>query len=182
MAKITLEDRAQLKQFIKTLKFKSWVLERDYKRIMRRFWMQFVYILLWAITIIVTTNYEGDISGVICIFSGSCIFFLIISVNHRIVLLPMIKQYRKTYHEAWDIFDELLKLVDWEAYRKRQLYQDTEERVEDAIDGFLACARKIISPAYSDVFNALLLLQIILKYAIYLWAVVICYRAVIAIL
>lgn len=69
-----------------------------------------------------------------------------------------------------------------EAYRKRQLYQDTDERVEDVIDGFLIFARKSVSPTQSTVFNALLLFQIILRYALYLWAVVIFFRAIVDIM
>ena len=182
MAKITPEDKARLKQSIKTLKMKSLLLERDYKRIMRKLWMQFVYLLLWLVVIIINQYYVEGISGAISIFAGSCIMLLILSVEHRVVLLPMIKQYRKTYREAWGTFDELIRLVDWEAYRKRQLYQDTDERVEDVIDGFLIFARKSVSPTKSTVFNALLLFQIILRYALYLWAVVIFFRAIVDIM
>lgn len=181
MAKITPEDKARLKQSIKTLKFKNLLLKRDYKRIMRKFWMHFVYLLLWLLAIIITKYYVGDISGAIGIFAGSCIMFLILSVDYKVVLQPMIKQYRKIYSDAIDVFDDLIRLVDWEAYRKRQLYQDTDERVEDVIDGFLVYARKGISPAHSDVFNALLLFQILLRYTIYLWSIVIFCRELIAI-
>ena len=174
MAKITPEDKAQLKQFIKTLKANNAELAQSYKMIMRKLWLQYAYLILWIVSIVFMQLYLKNLYGAIIIFVESCMFFLILSVNHKISL-----KHRKTYKEALLTFDGLLKLVDWEAYRKRQLYQDTDERVEEAIDGFLRHARKRVSPAYSNVFDALLLAQMLIRYVIYVWAVVILYRELI---
>ena len=174
MAQITTEDKKHLKQLINQLEEINRLLRTISKKMMRYILCSYLYLFIWAVLLVISQNYINSLSSAIWIFCACCLMYVILTMYFHLLIKPTNQKYINTYRNGLSLLADLINYVDWEKYRKRQLYNETDSRVENAVAGFLKYARNNISPsnAKNKVFYVFMILQIILRNIVYLFSVI----------
>lgn len=178
MAQITIEDKKRLRQLVAQLEDVNNLLHTIYENMVQYLIRSYLYLILWTVLIVMSRYYINSINSSILFFSANCLIYVILTLYFHLLIKPTNKRYEQVYHRGLTILGTLINYVDWEVYRKKQLYNENDTRVENVIDGFLKYARKNISPKDSKnkIFNLLLILQIIFRNGAYLYALIIFFK------
>ena len=174
MAQITTEDKKRLKQLVNQLEEVNNQLRIIYLKMMRSMLCSFLYIFAWGTLLVICQHYITSFSLAIWIFSACCLMYVILTLYFHLLIKPTNKRYKQVYRRGLILLGTLINYVDWEVFRKRQLYNENDARVENVIEGFLKYARKNVSPTNSKnkTFYVLLVVQIVLRNGIYLFSVI----------
>ncbi len=175
MAQITLEDKKHLKQLVNQLEEVNWLLRTISKKMVRYMLCSYLYLLIWVVLFVISRYFIYSFSIAVCIFCVCCLMYVILTMYFHLLIKPTNRKYKDTYRKGLSLLADLINYVDWEKYRKRQLYNETDSRVENAVAGFLKYARCNISPSTvkNKVFYVFMILQILLCNIVYLFSVMV---------
>ena len=73
-------------------------------------------------------------------------FYIILTFYYYFLVRLPLTHYKSKYKIGVNKLSTMVNFVDWEVFRKRQLYHDTNPDVERSIESFLRITRLMISP------------------------------------
>jgi uncharacterized protein (UPF0333 family) len=173
MAQITTENKKQLKKYILELTQVNSQLCYLYSKLIKQLLVAYVNIIIWGFAI-GYMYYFATTSNKTILFIFSCLNFIVLSLHYHRVIKKTISLYKDVYQKGLIGLNDLMKYVDWQIYRKRQLYEETDSNVENVVNGFLYHAGKTFAPTNSNnhFFDAFVILQIILRYLVYIASII----------
>lgn len=167
MAKITKEDKIELKMLVNELKVLTLSLRNLYRYIMGTLFRLYIYTIGWIALIVLSYFFVSKVSKFYIILM-SILFvlnFIALLIYRRYKLRQYVKRYNKLYMLGKEQLYKLINYVDWGAFRKRQLYEDNDNQVENVVGDFLIETRKICVPVRSNtIFELVSIIQILLQY------------------
>lgn len=178
MAQITSEDKKKLKRLVSDLDDVNSALRVTYRQIMWRILRSYIYLFVWIGMVFMLPKYIVAFDVVLCTFIFSCMMCLMMTLYFYFMIKPKCYIYKEFYNQGLTLLNSLVEYVDWNVYRKRQLYRDTDSHVESVIDDFFHHMTKTITPTNPNnyIFKILLITQIILIYSTFIYAAVLFYE------
>ena len=175
MAQITAENKKQLKKYILELSNVNSQLCFSYSKLIKQLIVSYINIIIWGLTVVYMCYFTSTTETILILFIFSCLNFTISVLNYHRVIKKNVSLYKDVYKKGVVALNDLMKYVDWQIYRKRQLYEETDSAVENVINDFLFYAGKTIAPTNSNnnFFSTLLILQIVLRYLIYIASIIV---------
>lgn len=90
-----------------------------------------------------------------------CLALFPLAIICNQVLRHEVRQYQNMHHDGRKLLSEMIKIIDWTAFRKRQLYHSNDLSAIDDINMFLMESQRSMSPVKDGVkYNQLMALML----------------------
>lgn len=147
---ISKERKLELKRLVSILQSKSKDLKIDYKRIVIAVLFLFVATAVYIMYVVIGKPYLERLMPDM-IYEVLIIVFALLYLLYDIFLLKTINDFKKKCIDGYKHFERLVNYVDWQAYRKKQLHNDSDQSVVEAINKFSSVANAPLSPCRSGI-------------------------------
>lgn len=146
MAQITEEDKKELKVLTEELLDISKNLLDLRTQIMTRLILLYAYECVWAVLLSMSISMKIVEMYPTYFCVANVFFYIILTLYYNFLVKLPLTHYKDKYIIGVNKLSTVVNFVDWDVFRKRQLYNDTNPDVERSIESFLMITRLIISP------------------------------------
>lgn len=177
MARITSENKSELKKITNELRAITVSLQNLYSRVTKIICFLCIYMLLWGITIFFNFYFAQQISNIIILTSLviNVISFGMSCMSRKYLLYQYVIRYNTLYEMGLQKLEVLINYVDWSVFRKHQLYNDNDPIIDEVILSFLTTIKKPLVPIKSNCLYSWILRGLIaLSYFIFIMTTIIC--------
>ena len=177
MAQIKEEDRKELRILIEELSSITEVLRSLRKQVMIRLVMLYCYETIWSFLVCISTHFQLIDVYPVYFIVVNIVFFIVLAFYSYLLMQEPIKRFNRTYQIGLNKLTELVNFVDWKVFRKRQLYNDTNPKVEASVSAFLSISRTMITPnnPKNKLLKLFVLISIIFRYVLLVLSLYIVY-------
>lgn len=168
MAQIREVDKKELKVLTEELLDVSKELLDLRRRVMIRLILLYIYEFIWAGLLYFSLSVKLVESYPVCFCVANLLLYIILTLYNVFFIELTLSLYKAKYRIGVQKLSNLVNFVDWDVYRRRQLYNDTNPDVDKSIGGFLAITRLMISPTSerNKFFKIFVVASVVFKYVL----------------